>query len=267
MKLFLSLLAIAAPVVVQGQADFFGILSDVEQGQGVFRCGAALIHEDIMVTGSFCTQVGDVVRVGYKSDNETLAIRTVTKFLTHPMAGGQFENFPNDIEVFKLNESITDIAPVKFNYISAIPPDNGEPVYYAHAGAVPDVGGAFELGNVPLTQTFSTELQNASATTENFLLCNNAYTVIAVPYRSALQEEIQFCTTTSSEVGPCDSAAWGSPLWVMNADGEPLLVGTASQGSCTPGNPPFIWTRVAPFASFLKDQICDMSANRPADCP
>lgn len=109
MKYCFIALLVVAPLVVQAQ-DFFGIISNVDEGQGLYRCGAALIHDDIMVTSSGCSAPGDVVRVGYKSDNETLAIRTVTDFRTHPGATTQLENHPNDIEVIKLNEPVNNIS-------------------------------------------------------------------------------------------------------------------------------------------------------------
>lgn len=105
MKRFLSFLVLLAPHLVQAQ-DFFGVISNVEEGQGNYRCGAVLIHPDIMVTSSGCAAPGDIVRVGYKSDNETLAIRTLTDFRTHPGATTRLENHPNDIEVIKLNEAV-----------------------------------------------------------------------------------------------------------------------------------------------------------------
>lgn len=89
----------------------------------------------------------------------------------------------------------------KINDISAIPHDNGETVYYAHAGAVPDVG-TFFYGKVALTQEFSTKLIVHNATTVQNEVCEPGYDAFLPTYQSPINERVQFCTTTSDEV--CD---------------------------------------------------------------
>ena len=114
------ILAVESQVVEQQQedhddnnADFFSIINNKIEGQGDYRCGASLIHEDIALTASFCAIVGDVIRVGYKTDEKSLAIRNITVVHNHPRAGQTLEeNIPNDLAVIKLSAPVTDIKPL-----------------------------------------------------------------------------------------------------------------------------------------------------------
>ena len=94
-------------------ADFFSIINNKIEGQGDYRCGASLIHDDIALTASFCAIIGDVIRVGYKTDNNSLAIRNITVVHNHPRAGQTLEeNIPNDLAVIKLSAPVTTIKPL-----------------------------------------------------------------------------------------------------------------------------------------------------------
>jgi hypothetical protein len=106
----------AAPSAVhsqeQGTADFFSIISDEAEGQGSYRCGASLIHEDIIITSMYCCSEGSIIRVGYQNDTTSMAIRTAMEVVTHPDADINQDNFPNDVAVVKLDASVTDITPI-----------------------------------------------------------------------------------------------------------------------------------------------------------
>ena len=109
------LFLVTAPTVVDCEEetiDFFSIISDVIEGQGKFRCGGSLIHDDILLTASFCSIAGDIIRVGYKDDDTALAIRKAQIVVNHPDAGNNRENFPNDLAIVKLNASVTGITPI-----------------------------------------------------------------------------------------------------------------------------------------------------------
>jgi secreted trypsin-like serine protease len=317
------LFLLAAPSAVHsldGTADFFSIISDVVEGQGTFRCGGSLIHQDIVVTASYCSVAGDIIRVGYKNDDTSLAIRTAKVVFNHPEAGNNQENFPNDIAIVKLNASVTHIAPIVRSFassrsqtnqlalvlflgrsirkgpltvlfmpnylphislsLSTPPPPNphqtlntnmvnprnkNQTVYMAHAGAVPDVAPTFTIGTLPLTGKFSTEVQMPILYTYPFRLCYKEYRMHRTSYKSDPQKDVQFCARVSPTQGPCDSAAWGSPMWDM-VGGYPVLVGMASQGSCTPGNPPYLFTRIFTYLAWIQGQICALSDYPPDYC-
>jgi secreted trypsin-like serine protease len=123
----LSFLLASAPAfaAVLDNIDFFSIASNATEGQGAFRCGASLIYPDILLTASFCIIAGDVIRVGYKNDTYSHAIRTATLVRNHPKAGGVHdENYANDLALVKLDEPVMDIVPL----VSAIHELLGEPI-------------------------------------------------------------------------------------------------------------------------------------------
>jgi secreted trypsin-like serine protease len=141
----------------------------------------------------------------------------------------------------------------------------------AHAGAVPDVWPRnFTIGSVPLARTFSTELRIVSQLTFPFRSCLNRYRTHRMPiYRSDPDRSVQFCATTSPVDGPCDSAAWGSPMWNFGRSGLstiPIQIGIASQGSCTIGNPPYLYTQINRYVSWIHGQICQLSEEPPEFC-
>jgi hypothetical protein len=111
---FLLLSAVATTsAAVLDDINFFSIISSDTQGQGAYRCGASLIHPDIILTASFCALPGDVIRIGYKNDTYSHTFRTSTLVQDHPEAGGvQNEILANDLALVKLNQSVMDILPL-----------------------------------------------------------------------------------------------------------------------------------------------------------
>lgn len=97
--------------------DFFSIITDTEEGSSSSRCGAVLVHEDIIITAAGCTREDDIVRVGYSTDYDSMEIRKPVAIINHPdfFVNQDFrfvENLPNDISVVKLDAPVTGITPV-----------------------------------------------------------------------------------------------------------------------------------------------------------
>jgi hypothetical protein len=86
------------------------------------------------------------------------------------------------------------------NNISAIPPDNGATVYYAHAGTLEDVTDPFVLGRFQIADMWATEIQTGSTTTAQFRFCTDDWHSKYPFYSSRLEENKQFCANSSPGV-------------------------------------------------------------------
>jgi secreted trypsin-like serine protease len=119
-----------------------------------------------------------------------------------------------------------------------------------------------------LTDSFSNKMLKGKLATYNFRQCHQEYKQFRTFYKTDPQEEFQFCVVKlaagddNDTVGPCDSAAWGSPLWTNDG----VQVGIASQGSCDVDSPPFLYTRVERYVVWIREQICLLSENPPSYC-
>jgi secreted trypsin-like serine protease len=145
------------------------------------------------------------------------------------------------------------------------PRTRNQTVYVAHAGAIPDVWPTFTIGEYPLAEEFSTEIQLPVLVTYSFRQCFQEYKSRRTNYKADPQKDIQFCALASPTEGPCDSAAWGGPMWDM-VEGSPVLVGMVSQGACNPGSPPYLFTRIFAYVAWIQEQICALSDYPPDYC-
>jgi len=258
--------------------SFFSIISDTDKGQGSTRCGAVLVHEDIIVSAAGCIRHNDIIRVGYTSDFNAHAYRSPMNISDFPLAFlddryNYQENLPNDLSVVKLNASVTDITPVKVFGSKDGPRDNSVELFFAHASAVKDVEVPFKMGTFAEAKlkgvAYHRKIQTGTFYTKNFLQCTDDY--IALPgYQAKLEEGLQFCTENDSRNTPCDANSWGSPTWYYDDNdpsmSTPILVGLASQGQCINGGVPYVHTRVGNYYDFIMGEICRLSSNPPSDC-
>lgn len=252
--------------------DFFSIITDTEEGSSSSRCGAVLVHDDIVISAAGCTREDDVIRVGYSSDYDSMELRTPVRIVNHPdfFVNKDFrfvENLPNDISVIKLNEPVTGITPVRINSNSAIPQDNGVPVLYAHAGTVRDVEDPFRMGTFVNGEAAGVSKYNYVKTgttgTKQFNFCQRRY--IDLPgFQAKLDERLQFCIQPDGS-SPCDADSWGSPLFHDDGDG-PVLVGISSQGQCSADGMPMVYTRISQYYNFINEAICILSSDPPSSC-
>jgi len=274
---YVAFLLVTVPPVI-ADAPWFTLVSNNSTGPGSIRCGGVLVHPDIVLTAGECADMPNntVLRVGYRNDTDADFLVAYTMVVNHPnqWIGGNFrfqENLPNDLQLIKLNQSITGIQPIKlYDGCCGYDDDNKQSLYFAQAGTptdffdVPKEGfpqsrppKPFNLGSAMSQKVYHTSLQEGSVFTKNFIHCRREY--VDIPgYHAKLKESVQFCTKSNTS-SPCDSNAWGSPLY-NNETGEPILVGIASQGECTPGGLPHIYTRIAHYFDFLRERICNMTS-------
>jgi len=265
--------------------SFFTIISDTTTGPGTTRCGGVLVHEDIILSAAGCVKLGDIVRIGYSTDDQSIAIRNPVDIRNHPMAfvNDEFvfeENLPHDISVIKLSKPIDTsiIAPIiiKRNYVSDN--NNNLEFQYAHAGTSEDCQKKFTMGTFSSSSSsisgntnndeephFYHSVQTGRVQIMNFNTCKQKYMDLPGYHATTLDEDLQFCIQHSTN-SPCDGYAWGSPLWYHDND-DSFLVGLASQGQCGSDGMPFVYTRISDnHYDFITETICELSSNPPTSC-
>jgi len=280
-----ALLSLAAATAQSPDAPFFSIISDTIDQKGTERCGAVLIHPDIILTGVECVFEGFGARVGYIDDFTSASQTLIEDWTDHPDAwvvegGVQFqEHLPNDLTIAKLSEPVTNVEPIKLTDNVRLTNDFATSLKFAHAGNpydvtnVPGLPPPNELENTPFEigvpppywPAFEEYIQVGTTAVKNFRQCQKAFRDLP-GYASELQEDRQYCLEPAAN-SFCDSHAWGSPVWVETSDG-PTLVGLASQGQCDIQSPlGFVVTRVAKYYEWIQDAICRLSSQPPSDCP
>jgi len=295
MKLIISLSVFFSIVqTILADEPSFVVISNTRMGQGFTRCGGVLIYPDIVLTSGNCAWNSPdiVMRVGYQTDTNSRYLLGVKGFYDHPDEwknnGGRFvENLPNDLQLVKLERAITDIEPMKlYNYRDfprGFDDDNGRSLKFAHAGArsdyfdVPKPGFRqsnpphnYHMGRFPRSDSYHTRIQEGEVQTVGFRTCTQEY--VDIPgFHAKLDETVQLCTNQSrNPPSPCDSSAWGSPLWYENngnngrylkgGDTEKVLVGIASQGECTVGGLSFVYTRISYYHDWIVNELCRMTS-------
>jgi len=276
----LALLLATAPTIT-ADVPWFVLVSNTEEGQGFNRCGAALVHPDIIITAGDCVNKNDYLRVGYRTDKDSEIIMTPRFIYSHPdqwkKNGRTQENLPNDIQIIKMNQAVEGIEPVKlYDGCCGYDDDNTQLLNFAQAGSPKDVKDPpngpvgnppepYIMGGFEIASSYEKRLKEGQVYTEEFVHCVREY--IALPgYHAQLDEDVQFCANANTS-SPCDANAWGSPLYT-NEEDEPVLVGMASQGQCTPGGLPFVYTRIAHYYDYIRQNICRMSSvqHNNTDC-
>jgi hypothetical protein len=213
-----------------------------------FICGGALIHSDIVLTAAQCYREGGTISVRVNAYTRTDGIaRTAEKIVPHP---DYTNSFDNDIMVLKLNQKVST-QPVAYNTGSNIPVEN-------QVLSIFGFGASSELDSTP-----STQLMEVDVFTGDFNECNLQYAFMLDPFLHA-------CTIGPPEGGKdaCDGDG-GAPLIVKGRQAATdVIVGIVSFGfGC--GRPDSYSgnTNVAGYAEWIKNQICDLSSERPSDCP
>jgi len=272
-----ALLLATIPAII-ADAPWFTLVTNTMTGPGFIRCGGVLVHPDIVLTAGECAYESSpdtVLRVGYRTDTDADFLVGASMVYNHPeqwVRNNRFsENLPHDLQLIKLNQTITGIEPIKlYDGCCGYDDDNTKPLYFAQAGSPTDIFDVpkegfpvshppkqFKMGGAAIADSFHTTLKEGLVVTEEYRYCVNEY--IDIPgYQAELDEGVQFCANSNTS-SPCDSNAWGSPLY-HNETGEPILVGLASQGECTPGGLPFVYTRIAHYYNFIRESICSMTS-------
>jgi hypothetical protein len=236
------------------QCEAFGI-----PHPSVFVCGATLIHEDVMVSAAHCERAFLGLRlfwflpvtmaIGAKlySGDDAVDDIEVAAVIPHPDFGGRLDFDMADILLIKL-AGPSSAPVVAWNTDRAVPADG-------------DTLTAIGFGRTSFNWDFPEELLQVDIQVFNHDACQATYEV------SDLDADRIICAGT--EQGGKDTCRGdsGGPLFNQNG----ILVGLTSfserSDECgSPGEPAFK-TRVSTYDSFLRDGICNLSANPPADCP
>ncbi len=134
----------------------------------VFICSATLIWEDVIMTAAHCvldilgadlTIAGVEAFIGLEDQNnrDSATLRQVGQGAPHPdyEAGSEF----NDIMLFKLQNSVLDVDPVKLNFDPAVPADGIALEAFGFGAnstdpnaALPNILQSVSLFDVPITE-------------------------------------------------------------------------------------------------------------------
>eukprot|EP00542_Grammatophora_oceanica_P005717 CAMPEP_0194065732 /NCGR_PEP_ID=MMETSP0009_2-20130614/85633_1 /TAXON_ID=210454 /ORGANISM="Grammatophora oceanica, Strain CCMP 410" /LENGTH=618 /DNA_ID=CAMNT_0038718615 /DNA_START=33 /DNA_END=1889 /DNA_ORIENTATION=+ len=210
-------------------------------------CGGSLIHTDIMLTAAHCDLPSNDVWVGaYKFEDASPTItrkRRIIERSRHPSYNGN--TFKHDFEVMLLNEPITHITPIPLNNLYSTPAD-GEYVTVVGLGDTEDGGHASDV------------LQKVSVPKVTKAQCNN--------WINGVDDTTMFCAGEAN--GGKDSCQQdsGGPIF-STAGGSPVQVGVVSWGyGCAGRRSPGVYARVSEDYDWIREQICEMSNDKPAYC-
>jgi len=272
-----SLVAILSIVpTISAAPSWFTLLTDTETGEGFNRCGASLVYPDVVMATSECGFFGTYARVGYRDNYDSDHVTRLDYKRSHPskgqVNGRPMETFPNDIELYKLKKPVRGVEPIKlYEGGMGLDDNNAHPLYFAQAGSKEDVWDppqkdvpkgdqpdAWSLHKFGFGEHPVSSLKEGSVSLEEFRLCSKH--IQDLPgYNPKIDQKLVFCTNASPN-SPCDTMAWGSPLYSNETrTGETVLVGMASQGMCDPAGVPYINVRIAHYVNWIKGAICSMT--------
>lgn len=229
-----------------GAYPFFGF-SKFGRNNG---CGAALIHNDILLTAAHCATAfaGRGVYIGAETDFGTTGnaeFHEDEQVMQHPDYDS--DTFANDVMVILLQTSSSK-TPVKLSR---------DPVALDTALTVLGFGHTREKG------TLSSTLLQTQISVVEFEPCRALFLNQS---QVELEESSQVCAydTTNSGKDACQSDS-GGPL--LNAlTGE--QVGIVSFGlGCGQINVPGVYARVSAYVDWIDEQVCLLSKNPPETCP
>ena len=203
-------------------------------------CGSTLIHPDILISAAHCDgYVGDNAYLGSNriDGNDADEVIRITEERVHPRYNRD-DDAP-DIMLYKLSRPSV-AAPVSINTNQGIPRDD-ESVRTIGFGLTTDGGDP------------SNRLLEVDVNVVAFDACNEAY--------GDLIENDMICAAARGK-DSCQSDS-GGPL--LRQDGS--LVGIVSfGGGCADSEFPGVYARVSGSMEFIRQGICEMSADPPSDC-
>jgi trypsin len=260
-----------SPVTIP-QYESFGKLDLAGSG----LCGATLIYEDIMLSAAHCDGAftdykffafhPPVVRIGAKRFDGNDAIDTVeiAAILPHPDYRSAEKG---DIMLIKLKRPST--APIaKWNDDSSVPED-GETLM------------AIGFGQIAANKGLPDNLLQTDVQVYGYEKCRAKHEEAEDECRRTLfppnlcrrddsvsdfADENFICTGTLEGGKSTCSGDSGGPLFDRNG----TIVGVTSwrkDGPCGLADLPSFKTRVSNYADFIRESICQLSENPPADCP
>jgi secreted trypsin-like serine protease len=215
---------------------------------GVFNegvvCGVVLVHSDIVITTAACaTAAGSFpasVRIGSIRLTSGGTVVNVNKGLIHPNYKIGNVTAGNDIAVLQLSSQLTNTVAL-MNENATVPQTDAQLLFVAGFGASSNT-------NVPavMQELFYNNV-------ENCFQRSNVY-----------RPEFHMCADASPARGTCAGDA-GSPAVLP---GSRVIVGLNSFSNSNECETQTIdvYTRMSSYTVWVKQQICDMSANPPSYC-
>lgn len=207
------------------------------------RCGAVLVAEQLVVTAAHCVREDEdvFVLVGAKHQEQLVRVRTVVR---HP--GFRQEGpYSNDIAVLALERAVNW---GKFVQRACLPAPGTEA---APDGSWCEVSG-WGAQDVQKPESVSQQLRAAAVPLISLETCRKQEV-----YGGRVQEILESMVCAGQLRGGVDACGGdsGGPLVCERADGRFELTGLVSWGDgCAKSNRPGVYTRVASYASWIRDQ-------------
>lgn len=243
-------------IIGGGEADRNEYPFFVQAGGGQQLCGGALVHEDIVVTAAHCAAAfagkGESVFVGgttwwFPGQTPTDGAQKrqiLSDIIAHPdyVQDTSTSTEQNDVAVMLIERSTKKT--ISINTKQNLPSNNQVVTTIGH-GFTED-GGA--VSNVLKELDMKTKLASECID----LYGSNLY-----------QNNVELCAGTDAGTEAACNGDSGGPLFTK----DELLVGIVSWSSnpCLSKATP-VFTRVSTFSGWIKNQICQLSANPPASC-
>ena len=214
------------------------------------RCGATLIHEDILLTAAHCNNflsfrtVKRRINIGSTKSDGSDAIDSMSaiSFRNHPeyQIGLLLGRPINDYSLVKLSRSST-VTPALWNIDRAHPVDQEELTIIGF--------GTTEQGG-----SLSDVLLETKVYVTNFAACDASYS-------NVLDATVHLCAASPGK-DTCQGDSGGP---ILDANGT--IVGVVSFGrGCALPEFPGVYARVSTADAFIRQGICEMSSNPPGYC-
>jgi trypsin len=214
------------------------------QSNGIHNCGGTLLDGNTVLTAAHCSKYSmesqtvkvnrhDLSKTDAQEDGKTYS---VTKRIVHPKYNSSLEGSGGyDIAIFKINNTKGESKNVIF-----------DTKYYNNGEKLLMGIGWGNTKKLPRT----TILQETKVPVYNFEKCQQNYQEAKYPVSNW---DTQFCAGfPEGQTDTCTGDS-GGPLFVIENNAQ-ILVGLTSHGrGCALVNRPGIYTRIAAFIDWIKD--------------
>ena len=228
-----------------------------------YMCGGTVIHDDIVITAAHCFGSFHAGVLVYDETSDDFSRPVPVDYQIWPVnfdLRGDITATNNDIMVLRLTENIVETS----NYtITPIPinTDDDIPTTKQHL----EVFGLGQTG----TRAISERLRRG---TFSYVPNDVCYDILSRFRRAPTVNDDVLCANTINGTSSICAGDSGGPLTYtdddeINGRRQTTLVGVASFSDlCRPNSIPDGFTKVSFFASWIQDQICQLSNFPPITC-